>query len=218
MAKKKRRIKTSAILVLLIIIALGLLAYGIKDLTSSLQPSKQNKVEVLDTIKGYGYKLDENDSKYFKSLFEKLKTVLSKENVDEEKYAKLVAEMFITDFYSLDSALNANDVGGTQFVYKDYRNDFEKGAKDTVYRYVENDIYKNRKQELPSITEVKIDSIKQDSFKTEVASDDKAYYITVKITYNKDLGYPTRSDLILIHNDKKLEVASMDYDNKKTQD
>ena len=218
MAKRKRRIKTSFILVILVLIALGLLAYGIKDLTSSLQPAKQNKVEVLDTIKGYGYKLDENDSEYFKTLFKKLKAVLKGNKVDEEKYAKLVAEMFITDFYSLDSALNANDVGGVQFVYKDYRKDFEKGAKDTVYRYVENNIYKNRKQDLPSIKEVKVSSIKQDSFQTKVASDEKAYYITLEITYAKDLGYPTTSDLVLIHNDKKLEVASMDYDEKKTQD
>ena len=218
MAKRKRRVKTSFILVVLVLIALGLLAYGIKDLTSSLQPAKQNKVEVLDTIKGYGYKLDENDSEYFKTLFKQLKKVLKSKKIEEEKYAKLVAEMFITDFYSLDSALNANDVGGVQFVYKNYQKDFEKGAKDTVYRYVENNIYKNRKQDLPSIKEVKVNSIKQDSFKTDVASDDKAYYVTVKITYDKDLGYPTTSDLILIHNDKKIEVASMDYEQKKTQD
>ena len=77
---------------------------------------------------------------------------------------------------------------------------------------------KNRKQELPNISEVKISSIEQDKFTTKVASDDKAYYVTVDITYKKDLGYPTKSELILIHNDKKLEVAAMDYDENETQE
>jgi glutamate synthase domain-containing protein 2 len=132
--------------------------------------------------------------------------------MDEEEYAKIMSKMFIADFYSLDCAINKNDVGGTQFVYKDYQNDFESYAKDTVYRYVENNIYKNRKQSLPNVEKVSVSKIEQDDYETEVASDDKAYYVTLKIAYKEDLQYPTESNLILIHSNDKLEIAAMNYE------
>ena len=210
--KKKRKIKTSFILTVLIIVILAILAFCIKDIFNSLTTKNQKEVEVLDTIKGYGYQLNENDSKYFKELFKTLKKELEQDNIDEEKYAELVSKLFITDFYSLDHVLNKNDVGGTQFVYKDYQSDFESYAKDSVYRYVENNISENRKQTLPDVKKVKVSDIKQDEYKSEVASDDEAYYVTLKITYVKDLEYPTECSLILIHSNDKLEIAAMNYD------
>ena len=50
------------------------------------------------------------------------------EIVDEEKYATYISQMFLADFYTLNSALNKNDVGGVQFVYKDYQEDFLKNS------------------------------------------------------------------------------------------
>ena len=210
--KKKRKLKTSFILTILIIIIIAILGFCIKDIFDSLNTKSQKKVEVLDTIKGYGYQLNENDPEYFKELFKKLKKELESDDMDEEEYAKIMSKMFIADFYSLDCAINKNDVGGTQFVYKDYQNDFESYAKDTVYRYVENNIYKNRKQSLQNVEKVSVSKIEQDDYETEVASDDKAYYVTLKITYKEDLQYPTESNLILIHSNDKLEIAAMNYE------
>lgn len=211
--KRRRKIKTPVILVILIVIVLGILIIGFQDLLGSLTTKKQQKVEVLDTIKGYDYKLDENDSKYFKELFKQLKKELTKETVNEEKYAKLISQLFITDFYSLNHAINKNDVGGTQFVYKNYQNTFETIAKDTVYRYVENNIYGNRKQTLPDITKVEVTDITNGPFETEVATDSNAYIVTLSLTYEKDLGYPTTCDLVVIHSHDKLEIAAMNDQN-----
>ena len=57
-----------------------------------------------------------------------------------------------------------------------------------------------------------VSKIEQDAYETEVASDDKAYYVTLKITYKEDLQYPTESNLILIHSNDKLEIAAMNYE------
>lgn len=213
--KKRRKLKTSFILTILIIIVLAILAFCIKDIFDSLTNKNQKEVEVLETIKGYGYQLNENDSKYFKELFKDLKEVLSKDKVNEEKYAKLLSQLFITDFYSLKYVINKNDVGGKQFVYTDYQNDFESYAKDSVYRYVENNIYGNRKQSLPDVKKVKVTNIEQDTYSSEVASDDEAYYVTLEITYVEDLEYPTTCNLILIHSNDKLEIVAMNYEKEE---
>ena len=52
--KKKRKLKTSFILTILIIIIIAILGFCIKDIFDSLNTKSQKKVEVLDTIKGYG--------------------------------------------------------------------------------------------------------------------------------------------------------------------
>ena len=93
--KKKRKLKTSFILTILIIIIIAILGFCIKDIFDSLNTKSQKKVEVLDTIKGYGYQLNENDPEYFKELFKKLKKELESDDMDEEEYAKKCAEAII---------------------------------------------------------------------------------------------------------------------------
>ena len=133
---KKRKLKTSLIITLLLIAVVLIMAYCVNDIIGSLKSDGEKKVEVLESIKGYDYELNENDSKYFKELFKQLKKELESDNVDEEEYASLLAKLFVTDFYSLEYSINKNDVGGKQFVYKDYQEDFVKYAKDTVYNTV----------------------------------------------------------------------------------
>lgn len=210
MKKGKRRIRINLILSLIVILLVGIMVYCVFDIFGSIQSKAQSSVEVLDRIDGYDYELNENDSAYFKTLFADLKEVLENEEIDEEAYASLVSQLFVTDFYSLDCALNKNDVGGTQFVYAAYQNDFVSKAKTSIYNYVENDIYGDRDQELPMITEVSVDSIETQSYSFDNGVDDSnAYEVTVSVSYAKDLEYPTEVTLILIHNENKLEVAIM---------
>ena len=118
--------------------------------------------------------------------------------------------MFIVDFYSLECSLNKNDIGGTQFVYTTYQNDFISKAKTSVYNYVENNIYGDREQILPKVKEVVVNSIetKEYSFKENI-TDANAYVVTLSISYEVELEYPTEVTLVLIHNQGKLEVAKM---------
>lgn len=207
--KKKKRIKYNAIIICVVVILLVALLFCIIDIIKGLT-SNTKQVEILSNIEGYEYSLNENDSEYFKEKFMLLKDELENEK-DEEKYASLISELFVIDFFSIEKSLNKNDIGGIQFIYKDYQNDFIKYAKDGIYKYVENNIYKDRKQELPLVKNTEIKNIKQEkiSFENDI-SDDKAYVVKVLIEYEEELGYPEEVELVIIHNDDKLQIAKME--------
>ena len=116
--------------------------------------------------------------------------------------------MFLTDFYTLDNKINKNDIGGVEFIYSDYQDIFIKKAKDTIYKYLENNI--NRKQKLPIVNEVKITNIEIKNYGVNNLNFDNAYYLTCQIIYEKDLGYPINVNLILVENNNKLEIISME--------
>lgn len=168
------------------------------------------QVEVIDSIDSFDYKLNDNETEYYKGLFDSLKDLLSHDDYDEEEYASLIGKLFLADFYDLDSKVMKSDVGGTQFVYDSYREDFEKGAIDTVYKSVESNVYGDRSQVLPIVKSVDVDSIYSDSFSYNYDIDYDAYYLDMSISYETDLDYPTSVSLVLIHNNDKLEIAKME--------
>lgn len=210
MAKKtKRKIKFKKIMLIIVVIAL--LSYiGIFIIKKKKQPKKTQEVEVIDTIDNFGYELNDNETKYYNELFNKLKDTLKEEEYDEREYASLIASLFLIDFYDLDNKVMKSDIGGTQFVYEKYREDFEKGAKAGLYKYVESNVYGDRKQSLPVVKEVTQENIENKIFKYDNTADNNAYYLTMKIDYVKDLGYPTKVDIVLIHNNDRLEVAKLE--------
>ena len=212
---KKKKIKYDNVIIfgligllVLLLLITGILIFGIYKDTFG---SKVDGVEIIDTIDVYGYQLTENNTDYYKDLFNELKELLSNEDYSDKEYAELVAKMFVADFYDLNSKLNKNDVGGYQFVYEGYQETFKKFASDVngVYYYVENNIYGDRKQELPVVKEVKVTSITSTPYAYGSIADTDAYSVTVSITYKKDLGYPKSVDLILIHAHDKIEVVEM---------
>ncbi len=204
--KKNKKFKYIFILVLIVLFIL--LFVGVKNIYDTL--SNNTQVKTLMTIDKYGYTLNENDSPYFKKLFETLKENLESEKVDEEEYAKVMSQLFVTDFYSLKYAISKSDVGGLQFVYSDYQSSFTTKAKDTVYAYVKSNVYGKRKQELPNIKNVEVDDIEQKEYEGDTISDDEAYYVDLKITYDQDLDYPEEVSLVLVHSNDKLEIVKMD--------
>lgn len=203
---KNRRLKIWPIIILVVFV---ILIFCIKDIYDSLKIKKQTEIKVVDTIKDYDYYLKDNETSYYVNLFKTLKHELSKENIDEEKYATIISQMFLADFWNLDNKINKNDVGGVEFVYKDYQKDFIKSSKDTIYDYLENNIYGNRKQELPRVKEVKVNKIEKKEYIGKKANDENAYYINSKIIYEKDLSYQENVSLILIHSNNKLEIVNM---------
>ena len=168
------------------------------------------EVEVIDSIDSFDYNLNDNETEYYKKLFNSLKDLLSQSDYDENEYASLVGKLFLCDFYDLNSKVMKSDVGGTQFVYSEYRYSFEKGAIDTVYNSVESNVYGDRNQVLPIVTGVEVDSIYTDSFSYDDGVDYDAYYIDFSISYETDLDYPNSVSLVLIHNNDKLEIAKME--------
>lgn len=194
--KKLNNIITIVIIILLII--LGILVFGI---IKSLKNDVKETV-VLDTIENYNYELTDNDTKYFKETFKELKKALNESN--EEEYAISVSKLFIIDFYSLSSAINKNDVGGTQFIESSSKENFIKKAKDTIYKNVENNIYGDRKQELPTVKEVTIENIEK------TTKNNMDYYnVLASVSYEKDMGYPTKLELTLTYS--KLTDSSNNH-------
>lgn len=212
MAKKKRRVnkKKIRIFVLVVLLIFILLALAIWQGNKLLNSNKEAKViKVVDKIDEYGYNLNENETDYYKKIFKKLKKELSKETPDEEEYAKLISQLFISDFYSLNNSTSKNDVGGIQFVYTDFQNDFVNLAKESVYSTVESNIYGERKQKLPVVSEVVVNELRQESFEYSDKSDDAAYVVDLTVNYKEDMGYQKDVILTLIHNENKLEIAKM---------
>ena len=208
---KKRKINIKLIITLIFIILLVILGFCFKDIISVVKNGNTKEIKILDKIENYNYSLNEYDSEYFKQVFKQLKKELSNKDIDEKEYASLVSKLFVIDFFSLNNSLNKNDVGGKGFVYTDYQADFLKKAKDGIYKYVENNIYGKRSQKLPSVKEVTVSSIKTEKveFQNDI-SDSEAYTVELKILYKENLEYPESVKLILVHNEKLLEIAKME--------
>ena len=205
---RKRKVKYSRlfILIILIVLIIGLSVLALGKFNSK---KTTKKAKDIMEIKGYDYTLKENATDYYKKLFKELSDTLKSKNVDEEKYSDLVAKMFVADFFNLDNKYSKNDVGGVEFVYKNYQTDFEKYAMDAIYKSVESNVYGNRKQKLPVVDSVKTEKVKNEVFKYGDSSDENAYVYNFNITYKEDLDYQTNGSLVLIHNGKKIDVASM---------
>ena len=206
--KKKRKLKKKVIVLIVLIVILVLSVIGFIIYKSfDKQPSH---AKVIDEISEYGYVLEEDQPKIYKDLFKELVTVLSKEEVDEKRYSELISQMFAIDFYNLDNKVSKNDVGGTQFVMEDYVDNFVLKASDTVYKYVEQNIYGDRKQQLPIVTSSEVKNIENDKYSYKDIKDDNVYIITVKLGYKDDMDYPEEVTVKLFHNDKKLEIYEME--------
>ncbi len=208
MTSKKIIIGLSISLALLIIIA-GILFIGIlKDVFGN---NRAEEVEIVDTIDTYEYKLTENNTDYFESLYYELKDELALEVRNDDKYAELVTKLFIADFYDLNSKLNKNDIGGVQFIYDKYQSTFIKSANDIngIYYYVDNNIYGEREQELPIVKDVSVEETLKINYTYGDINDSNAYQIKVYITYEEDLGYPKNATVTLVHNNDKIEIVKV---------
>ena len=167
------------------------------------------KATVLTEIKEYGYTLKSNKSKSYKKEFNNLAELLKKDKVDEEEYAKELTKLFVLDFYTLSDKVANTDVGGTDFVHTDAKNNFLEKAEDTIYKYVENNMYGGRKQDLPTVKEVKIDNVENTSFTIDKVTDDKAYQVTASWTYDSENDYQNKATFTFVHEDKKLSLVEM---------
>ena len=115
------------------------------------------------------------------------------------------------DFYTLDDKLANTDVGGIDFVHTNAKTNFLEKSEDTVYKFVKNDIYGNRNQDLPEVTDITVDNI--DSIEYTIGTDftdDSAYQVEVSIKYKEDMNYPTKATLTFVHEDNKLSLVEVE--------
>ena len=169
------------------------------------------EVKIVSEVDKYDYKLKENKPSEYKKMFGELKELLKKEPVDEEEYAKKVSEMFIYDFYSLNDKTAKTDIGGVDFVYNGILANFLQNAQDTYYKYVESNIYNERKQSLPVVSNITINNIEQKEFAYGDQTDANAYVVSASWSYTDDqfANYQKEAVLVLIHDDIKLSVVEL---------
>ena len=217
--KRKMKKGTKALIIIVLLAILGVGGYfGYKHFFNQ----KPVEVKVVGNIDKYGYTLKDSHPAAYKKMFEELKEILLADTIDEEKYAKQISRMFIYDFYSLDYKKAKTDVGGVEFVHPAILDNFLFNAEDTYYKYVESNIYNQRHQDLPKVTDIKIDNVEKTSFKyddkeekTKTKYDDKedteAYKVKVSWNYNsgKYDSYQKEATLIFIHDGIKLVLVEL---------
>jgi len=213
----KKITKVLIILVILCLIGCGVYL-GVKKFTEKEKKEAKPAGEVLkvDVIEKFDYKLYENSSKLYTSLYYDLKDELKKkdEEVDEQRYAELIAQMFVSEFYSLGLRVTNQDVGGMEFVHSAIRDNFKLKSVNTLYKFVESNVYGDRKQELPIVNEFVSSNVMKRSYvnkKDNISINDPNAY-TVKLTwkYDKDLGYQTSATLIMVHEKDKLVLIAIE--------
>lgn len=205
--KLKKGVKRALILILVLIVVVTVSLFLLNRKTENKPTGPSITVE--SNIDEYGYELKSNQTKLYKDLFKELEKVLSQETVNEEEYVTVLTKLFIADFYNLDNKLTNMDIGGVQFVHSSMQENFALNAENTMYQYVQSNIYGDRKQELPKIKEIVSVEVTQDSYKYQDTTDEKAFVVKATWSYEKDLGYETEKTFIFVHEDKKLSLVEM---------
>ena len=78
-----------------------------------------------------------------------------------------------------------------------------------MYKYVESNVYGNRKEKLPSVKSVEVTNLKNEKFESEKVSDENAYITTLSVDYVVDLEYPKEVILTIVHSDNKLYIVEV---------
>lgn len=205
--KLKKKVKRFLIILLIVIVAAvgGFVFY---EMTNTPKVTIK-KATVLNEIKEYGYTLKSNKSKAYKKEFANLATILNSDSVDEEAYLKSITKLFILDFYTLSDKVANTDVGGVDFIHTDAKTNFLEKAEDTIYKYVENNMYGGRRQSLPTVQDVTIEDIQNVSFTLNQETDTNAYQVTVSWTYTEENDYQNKATLTFAHEGKKLSLVEM---------
>lgn len=202
--KQKRKDWFKGILLIIILFLLAaLVLYGYGYLMRN-KNEVVNSTKVYDSIEKYGYTLNDNATEYYKKEFDALK------NIDNDKdVATQVAKLFVIDLYSINYKINKYEVTSMQYFYSDKRDMHRQKVLDTIYRYVEDNSYDDRKQELPEVKEVIVKEEKEDTYKMGEDKKD-SYVVTLGITYVKDLGYDKLAEVTLVKDGDNFSVVSYD--------
>lgn len=197
--KKKYKIPLSVLFVLILVIGgLFILSYFNKG--------DSTNVKIVDTIDNFSYTLDERDTKLMKDTYNDLKKTLKAKDIDYEEYAKYLAKLFVIDLFTLDNKINKYDVGSTEYVYPDAKDNFVINVEDTLYRHILNNSNGKRKQKLPVVSDVEISHIEEKEYVYNETTLE-GFLVTLKWDYEVDLGYDKEATLNIVRKDNMLYVA-----------
>lgn len=200
MTRRKKQIKKSAlmIIILTILISIGLYFLLFSKSTGGLLVRSKDK-----TVK-FDYTLDKDNTNLMKENFKELKDILANDNINYEDYAKALAKLFIIDLYTIDNKKSMYDVGSLEYVYD--KENFKTRCQNTLYKGL-NDKSTRKNNEYPIVESINIDSFENGEF---TYNDNKyeSYEITLSWDYKKDLGYDKKGKVTIIKIEDKLYVVS----------
>ena len=186
------------ILIILTIIVLVLMQF--KGKNESIPKYKE-----IDVIKGYNYELEDRDTKIMQDIFKKLKKELNKDSVDYNLYAEYLSELFIIDLFTMNNKDNKYDVGSSEYVLDDARENYQINVEDTIYKYLVEK--SNRKEEYPIVKSITKEALENTEYKFNNETYE-AYKVTLNWEYEKDNNYDKKGIVTLIKKDNKLFVVT----------
>ena len=198
--RRKFKILLGVILFLIVLVTIIYLAI------TFMPKAKIRDYKEIDKIEGYSYVLEDRDTSLMQENFAKLKEVLKEKEVDYKLYAEYLSKLFITDLFTLDNKDSKYDVGGTNYVFPSVLENYELNVTDTLYKYLESK--ENRaKEKYPIVSNINLLSIEEGNY-TYNKNEYKSYIVNLEWSYEKDLGYYTKGEVVLIENDSHLYVVS----------
>ncbi len=198
--RRKFKILLGVILFLIILVTIIYLAI------TFMPKAKIRDYKEIDKIEGYSYVLEDRDTSLMQENFAKLKEVLKEKEVDYKLYAEYLSKLFITDLFTLDNKDSKYDAGGTNYVFPSVLENYELNVTDTLYKYLESK--ENRaKEKYPIVSNINLLSIEEGNY-TYNKNEYKSYIVNLEWSYEKDLGYYTKGEVVLIENDSHLYVVS----------
>ena len=199
--KKKYKILLIVIIVLIIVIIATIVAFKFLKGSEPAEP-----VKVVDRIDNFDYTLDDRDTELMKNTYNELKTVLSSDEIDYEKYAEILSKLFVIDLFTMDNKVNRYDVGSTEYVYPDSVDNFKTNVEDTIYKSMENNSDGKRRQDLPEVSSIDNTSVETSTF-TIGEEEHESFVVNINWSYVSDLGYDDNATITLIKLNEKLYVV-----------
>ena len=199
--KKKYKILLIVIIVLIIVIIAAIVAFKFLKGSEPAEP-----VKVVDRIDNFDYTLDDRDTELMKNTYNELKTVLSSDEIDYEKYAEILSKLFVIDLFTMDNKVNRYDVGSTEYVYPDSVDNFKTNVEDTIYKSMENNSDGKRRQDLPEVSSIDNTSVETSTF-TIGEEEHESFVVNINWSYESDLGYDDNATITLIELNEKLYVV-----------
>lgn len=197
---KKVDLMKKILRIIMLILFVFIVIYGVL----TILPNKKTKKESEEIDKAGSYVLYKRDTELYKEVFTNLKEVLDNE-VDYEKYAEYMSELFIIDLYTLNNKDNKNDVGGVQFLYDSIKDNFILNASGTMYKYI------SELKEKPEVKSIELKNIEENKYKIN-DKEYNGYKVSLNWEYVEDYNYDKSCVIYLINENDKLYIVEMNHE------
>ena len=163
-------------IVVLSILVLSVGGYFAFQAAQNIDNSKKSQIDKTDD-----YPLRRNATEYQKEIHKELLAAIDAKPMDKNLVSELVAKNFVADYYTWTNKLQFNDVGGLQYISKDYRKSVYDKSLDTFYNDLRFYLEENNVEK-----SLEVSNIKTKVSKVEIEMDEQdipAYRVETNWTY-----------------------------------